>query len=175
MKNCSGPLVKILVLILTLSGCGAMQAVKDTTLDVGKAILFTQVKNLKLDLVAREELNPDDKGSPLSVLVRVYQLKDVKSFSAATYSQILSDDKAILGADLLARKELVLSPGATISLDEPMHKEANQIAVVALYRMQPKDSVWWLLLKKQNLDNDKPAKLEFSASTIRLVSVPHPD
>ena len=160
--------------LLCLAGCGAMQTLKDGTVNLSNAVFFSSVKKLKLDLVARHALNQHDRAQPLSVVVRVYQLKDAKNFQAASYPQLLSDDKATLGADLLAVKEVVVLPGATVSLDENMNENATQIGVMALFRPLNRDTVWRTQLAKDNLDNDEAAKLELIDHKIHWSFIPHP-
>ncbi len=162
------------LLCLGLVGCGTIQAVSDGVVDLSNAILFTKIKKLKLDLIARNELNSSDRGQPLSVVVRVYQLKDGKSFQAASYQQLLSDDKVTLGSDLLATKEVVLLPGATLSLNEAMHEEATQIGVLTLFRNIKQEAVWRTHLDVENLDNDKVAQLEFLENKMTWLFIPNP-
>lgn len=163
-----------LLLAMSLSACGAWQYVKDTGKELGSALFHTRLKTMKLDISARAALNPDDKGQSLSVVVRIYQLRDGKAFHAASYEQLLTDDKAILGDELITRKDVVLAPSASISLTEAFDEHAGQIGVVALFRITDKASTWRISLPRSVLDNDTPARLEAKDSQLIIDYLPHP-
>lgn len=166
-------LLALLLICLCLSACGAWQYVKDSGKELGSALFYPRIKIMKLDLSAREALNPDDKGQSLSVVVRIYQLRDGKAFRTASYEQLLADDKTILGDELLARKDLVLPPGGSISLSEPFDEHAGQVAVIALFRQADK-AAWRISIPRQALDNDTPARLEVKDSQLSISFLPHP-
>lgn len=121
--------------VLLLSGCGAWQSVSDASSNAYRAVFFKQVKVLDVDLTARAAMNPDDAGRPTSVAVRVYQLKDRKMFDAASYDDLLKNDRTVLAQDLQADMSATVSPGASSSLSQPMQRETKYVAVVALYRV----------------------------------------
>lgn len=97
--------------VLLLSGCGAWQSVSDASTNAYRAVFFKQVKVLDIDLIARAALNPDDAGRPTSVAVRVYQLKDRKMVDAASYDDLLKNDRTILAQDLQGGMSAVVNPG----------------------------------------------------------------
>ena len=77
----------------------------------------------------------------------------------------------MLKAELLADRDVVLTPGGDVSLNMPMEKEAKFIAVVALFQ-QPdmaKNS-WRLVLERNYLDPDKARVIELSSNSLRLIS-----
>jgi len=164
----------LILLVLCLSACGAWQYVTDTSKDLASALFHTRLKTVKLDVSAREELNPDDKGRSLSVLLRVYQLRDGKAFRSASYAQLLTDDKAILGDELIARKDIVLAPATSISLNEPFDEHAGQLAVIALFRLADQSAAWRISIPRSALDNDTPARLEVKNSQLSILFLPHP-
>src|SRR5476651_239432 len=77
--------VTAVVASMSLCACGAWQGVSDTSSSAYQAVFHKQVKILNVDLNARASLNPDEANRPVSVAVRVYQLKDRKSFDGASY------------------------------------------------------------------------------------------
>jgi len=125
------------LLALSLAGCGLTQSVTEGTKSVFNSVFHKEIKRLHLDFIAREELNTDDRESrSLSepVIVRVYQLKDRKTFDKTVYQQLLQEGDAILKEDLLASRDVVLKPGSDISLDMPMESDAQFVAIAALFR-----------------------------------------
>jgi type VI secretion system protein VasD len=69
---------------LILAGCGLTQSVTDGTVAVTKSIFYKQIKTLHLDIRAREAVNSNAGGVALSTVVRIYQLKDRKTFDRRT-------------------------------------------------------------------------------------------
>ncbi|WP_321839140.1 type VI secretion system lipoprotein TssJ [Paraburkholderia bannensis] len=153
---------------LLLSGCGAWQAVSDTTSNAFHAVFYRQVKVLNIDLSAREAVNPDDAGKANSVAVRVYQLRDRKGFDGASYNDLLKSDQTVLAQDLNASMAAVVNPGASSSLSQPMIKNTKYVAIVALYRQPGTDGAWRRVIETKNLDPEKPLALELVASRLQL-------
>ncbi|WP_175909556.1 type VI secretion system lipoprotein TssJ [Burkholderia metallica] len=154
--------------VLLLSGCGAWQSVSDASSNAYRAVFFKQVKVLDVDLTARAALNPDDAGRPTSVAVRVYQLKDRKLFDAASYEDLLKNDRAVLAQDLQADMSAVVNPGASSSLSQPMQRETAYVAVVALYRVPGAAEDWKRVVEKKKLDPDKPLRLDLTSSRLQM-------
>src|SRR4051812_18393203 len=51
---------------------------------------------LKLVLQGTDRLNPSEKGEPLAMAVRIYQLKGSNKIADASFSDILDNDKTVL-------------------------------------------------------------------------------
>ncbi|MBR8129996.1 type VI secretion system lipoprotein TssJ [Burkholderia ambifaria] len=154
--------------VLVLSGCGAWQSVSEASSNAYRAVFFKQVKVLNVDLAARAALNPDDAGRPTSVAVRVYQLKDRKMFDAASYDDLLKNDRTVLAQDLQADMSAVVNPGASSSLSQPMQREAEYVAIVALYRVPGAAEDWKRVVEKKKLDPDKPLRLGLTSNGLRM-------
>ncbi|UEP51946.1 type VI secretion system lipoprotein TssJ [Burkholderia ambifaria] len=152
--------------VLVLSGCGAWQSVSEASSNAYRAVFFKQVKVLNVDLAARAALNPDDAGRPTSVAVRVYQLKDRKMFDAASYDDLLKNDRTVLAQDLQADMSAVVNPGASSSLSQQMRADTRYVAVVAFYRAPGNSDGWKRVVEKKKLDADKPLKLELSMNEL---------
>ena len=93
------------LLAFSLAGCGVTQSITDGTKSAFNAVFYKKIKVLHLDFTAREALNTDSRESnSLSepVVIRIYQLKDRKTFDKTIYQQLLKDGETILKADLLA-------------------------------------------------------------------------
>lgn len=159
-------------LTVSLTGCGLTQSVSDGTRSAVSSIFYKKIKVLHLDFTAREALNTDTRenhSSPQSLVIRVYQLKDRKTFDTLVYQQIASDAGTLLGDDLLASRDAVLSPGGAVNLTMPMEENAAFVAVVGLFR-QPdlaKDN-WRQVLAREALDQNKPRLLEAGDNSLTL-------
>lgn len=159
-------LVTGFVSIALLSGCGAWQTVSDTSTGAYRAVFYRQIKTVDVDFVARASINPDEANRPCSVAVRVYQLKDRKLFDAASYSDLLTNDKTLLAQDLRASAAAVVNPGAAVSLSAPMQVDTAYVAIVAFYREPSPNSQWRTVIPRKELSTDKPLKLELIDRTL---------
>lgn len=148
------------------------QGVSDGAQSAFSAIFYKKIKVLRLDFTAREALNTDARESnSLSepVVVRVYQLKDRKTFDKTVYQQLLRDGDTLLQADLLATRDVVVKPGGDASLDMPMEEEAQFVAVVGLFRHPDMvNNTWKRVIGREDLDPDKPRILEAGNNHLTL-------
>lgn len=143
-----------------LTACGAWQTVSDGTSSAYHAVFYKQVKTLNVDLTARASLNPDETNRSTSVAVRVYQLKDRKLFDAASYDDLLKNDRTLLAQDLQTSIATVVNPGASASLSQPMQADTRYIAIVAFYRDPGTDGAWRSVVAKKDLSAEVPLKLD---------------
>ena len=101
---------------------------------------------LRVNIRASDRLNPGDNGESLATTVRVYQLKDVSKLEAASFEQLLDNDRAALADDLVAVSELTLYPGETAIPSLSRREGALFLAVVAFFR-HPSGSAWRVVSK----------------------------
>jgi len=140
--------------VVTLSGCGTLDS--DSTL--GKAANYAMEKvglkapeipelpekpdiqmpsrKVTLKLHAGSNLNAGSTGKPLSLVTRVYKLKQTGAFNSAPYAAFLSPEaeKQALGADLIEVRELSLVPEQKYEVVEKLPPEANYLGIVTLFR-----------------------------------------
>lgn len=158
------------LLAFSLTGCGVTQGITDGTKSAFNAVFYKKIKVLHLDFTAREALNTDSRESnSLSepVVIRVWQLKDRKTFDKTVYQQLLRDGDTILKADLLATRDVVVKPGGDANLDMPMEEDAQFVAVAGLFR-HPDRVTWKLVIGREDLDPDKPRILEAGNNHLTL-------
>lgn len=116
---------------------------------------------VRIDLQSDAALNPDRKGDPLPVVVRVYQLNDKGAFESATFNQLWKNDEGILGGTLLTRKELILNPASKDKVELDRHEQAKYVGVVAVFR-NPVDRKWRAM--RELSDDIVTKKLSLSSS-----------
>lgn len=92
---------------------------------------------LDITITADAGVNPDDKGRAAPILVRIYELKSEGTFESADYFSLNSNDKAVVGADLLVRDEFILRPGDVKTIRRKSHPDIGAIGVIAGYRDLP--------------------------------------
>jgi type VI secretion system protein VasD len=163
-RRCLGTTV---ALTLLLSGCGAWQSVKDTTVNTTQAIFVAKVEQMNLVIDGRAELNRNAQGVSLPVAIRVYQLKDDKAFAQASYVQLLTNADSILKADAVNHTDAVLGPKSTITLNTPMADAAQYVGVVAFFR-DPVNATWQLVIPKAQWKKTDPVKISVLGNTLDL-------
>jgi type VI secretion system protein VasD len=91
-------------------------------------------------------INRDIMGNPLSVVVRLYQLKQSKEFNQLTFDLVSSNrsDAELFGDSLLKRSEIVLVPGTSHSSTETLLADTKYLGVVAFFRRP--DAHYWRFL-----------------------------
>lgn len=166
---CRASFAGAILALLGMAGCGVGQAVKDGTVDAAKWAFTTQVKTMNVDVVGRESLNADAQGRSLSTVVRLYQLKDSKTFDQLDYGRLRAGDLEALRADLLATKDIVLRPGASASVSEPMNDDAQFVGVVAFFREPKPDATWKLAIPKKQWKKTDPVKIEVRGNELVLL------
>jgi len=85
-------------------------------------------------LTASADVNPDAKGRPSPIVVRVFQLRGDAEFNGADFFALYEKEKETLGASLILREEFVLQPGETQEPKLPLSLEARFLGVIAAYR-----------------------------------------
>lgn len=163
------------VLALSLTGCGLTQSVSDGTKSAFTAVFYKKIKVLHLDFTAREALNSDERESnslSQSLVVRVYQLKDRKTFDKTVYQQLLKEGETVLAADLLSTRDVVIKPGGDVQLDMPMEEATKYVAVVGLFRHPDQvKNRWKLTIEREALDPDKARVIEAGNNALTLIAV----
>lgn len=164
------PLVALAAgITLILAGCGLTQKVTDGTVAVTKSIFYKQVKTLHLDIRAREAVNSNAGGVPLSTVVRIYQLKDRKTFDSTDYPSLFKADGQAIKADLVAEKDIRLQPGGAVTVDMTMEEDALFVAVAGMF-MSPDqvNNTWRIVLSRDDLDPDKARIIEAGNNRLTL-------
>lgn len=154
---------------LILAGCGLTQKVTDGTVAVTKSIFYKQIKTLHLDIRAREAVNSNARGVALSTVVRIYQLRDRKTFDTTDYSSLFKADSQAIKADLVAEKDIRLQPGGAVMVDMPMEETAQYVAVAGMF-MSPdqENNTWRVVLSRDDLDPDKARVIEAGNNRLTL-------
>jgi type VI secretion system protein VasD len=165
-------LMMLAAFALPLGGCGLAQTVADGTASTAKAIFYKQVKTLHLDFSARTALNTDAtdmRALSVPTLVRVYQLRDDKAVALATYEGLLDDDERLLASTLLDKRSLVVKPEEGAQLNVPMHKDAQFVTLVALFRdPDSRQNTWRLTLTRDDLEPDRARVIELGDNRLTL-------
>ncbi len=129
------PSVLSLFLLLALGGCSNSGPVK-----------------VLVEAQADSKINRDEVGRPLSVVVKLYQLKSSEAFGKLTFDVLASgrQEGELLGADLIARSELMLVPGGKADLQDVVQESAHFVGAVAFLR-NPDPHYWRVLVDARDV------------------------
>ncbi len=143
----------------------------DSTVAVAKSVFYKQVKTLHLDIRTREAVNSNARGEALATVVRIYQLKDRKTFDSTDYPSLFAGDSQAIKDDLLEEKDVSLRPGGAVLVDMPLDENAQYVAVAGMFISpdQVKNS-WRVVLSRDDLEPSKPRIIE--AGDNRLILKP---
>jgi type VI secretion system protein VasD len=83
---------------------------------------------------ASSDSNPDVKGRPSPVVVRIYELKSDAEFISADFFSLYEREKETLGGALIEREEYVLQPGEQKELQFVMSRDARFVGAIAAFR-----------------------------------------
>jgi type VI secretion system protein VasD len=103
---------------------------------------------LEIQGEAAAGINRDPVGNPLSVVVRIYQLRDKVEFCKLSFDQATGGrpEPEILGQECLGTGEYTLVPGATLKETEALLPDTQYVGVVACFR-QPDRHYWRALAR----------------------------
>jgi len=170
--------VLVAALLMSASGCGLMQTVGEGARSTARAVFYTQLKTLHLDINGRSAANNDAsdmRNLSVPTVVRVYQLRDGKAMERATYEELLSASSTVLGDTLLEERSVVVVPQEGVQLNVPLDPEAQTIAVVALLRQPDTQSrSWRLLLSREQLQSERARVIDLGDNSLSLRAVLEP-
>ncbi len=107
--------------VAPLAGCGMFDGPPDPT-------------QVAIQLDAAQDINPDTKGAPAPLVVRLYFLQGKDSFNGSEFNALYLKDKQTLAADIVSREEFELRPGESKSYALADAKLATTLGVLAAYR-----------------------------------------
>lgn len=102
--------------------------------------------------VADDALNLDEQGRPLSLVFRVYQLRDAEAFQRLTYESLNEGkpDADLFGTSLVSRSEHVMLPGQPATLPTSIAPETKFLGVVGFFR-RPDSQQWRFLFDRESV------------------------
>jgi type VI secretion system protein VasD len=94
---------------------------------------------IALRVHASDLLNADASKRPLSLVMKLYKLKNYEEFLRVSYQDLAQGKDA--GQEVIASREVVLIPGQRYEVEEGLTKDTAYLAVVALFK-SPSESRW---------------------------------
>lgn len=156
----------VLAMLMALTACGitdrASKRVDDTW---AGDMLFGDKENVILTSDGGNQLNPDESGKPLSVVLRVYQLTALERFASTDADSLWDDPQKALGNTLIDSQEITLLPGMGQNNRWPLNKAASYVGVAAFFRSEEK-SRWKVAFDANSLRKDG---IWFSSDGLRVL------
>ena len=90
--------------------------------------------DLRFIVEADDLINPNTANVASPVVLRIYELKQLNAFMAASLFELLDTDTTVLGQDLVAKREIEIKPGETLKFDRSTPIETHYIGVIAGFR-----------------------------------------
>jgi len=135
----------------SIAGCAntgaGLQKISDGALEVvglkkdpAQVPLPQLPKTLPVRIVAGQGVNADPKGRGISVVVKLYKLRDAQAFVRMPYEQLLADAGDASG-NVVQVKDVVLAPGKQYGQDETMPPDAKYLGIAVQFR-SPSPERW---------------------------------
>lgn len=127
-------------------------------------------KPFKIQGEADPSLNRDSSGRPLSLVLRMYQLKGHEEFNRLTFDSLVSgkSDAELLGNSLISQNEFVLLPGKTLTLDDKIAPETKFLGVVGFFR-KPDSQLWRVLVNAEDVRDEKEFSIKAQDCYLQVI------
>jgi type VI secretion system protein VasD len=89
---------------------------------------------LQGSIKAEANTNPDVRGRPSPIVVRVYELRALGAFDSADFFSLFEKESETLGGELVGREEYDLRPAETRPYRRQLQPDTKFIGVVAAFR-----------------------------------------
>lgn len=120
-----------LVLSLLLLGCASKGG--DSSSSSG-GLFSPSPTRLAGTLNVATKINPDLRGRPSPVVLRLYELSAAQRFKEADFFALYDQEATTLGNELIAREEMEVKPGDQRPLSKTLSPQTRFVGVLAAFR-----------------------------------------
>lgn len=89
---------------------------------------------LTISINTASDLNPDSEGRSSPIVLRIYELSDMKVYKESDFFDIFDNDKEILGEALVKKSEMELNPNESRKVEIQLNEKTKHIGFLAAYR-----------------------------------------
>ena len=89
---------------------------------------------LQGSIKAAPTTNPDGRGRPSPIVIRVYELRALGAFTNADFFSLFEKETETLGVELVGREEYTVQPSETKPYQRQLQADTRFIGVVAAFR-----------------------------------------
>lgn len=122
--------------------------------------------SLAVTIEADERINTNERDEPSPILLRLYELTAPSAFRQASFFDLLDNDTARLGTDLVAKREFELTPGETQTFARATPEATKHIGVMAGFREI--GSARWRALADLPAQDESAFLIKIDATTVTL-------
>ncbi|MGY3609362.1 MULTISPECIES: type VI secretion system lipoprotein TssJ [unclassified Bradyrhizobium] len=148
---------------LSVVGGALLMAAAATNCSTDKTAKTTPIKFV---IEADEFVNPNAHGKPSPVVVRIYELKSTTTFTQAQFFELFDDDTKRLGPDLVAKREVELTPGDKVAFERDTPIETRNVGVVAGFRTG--NDAQWRSTAEIKPDRDNRILVKLTAGAVSI-------
>jgi len=117
-------LFRLTVLSLLLAGLSSC----------GSAPSTPKSESLEIRISATDDVNPDLENRPSPIILHMLELTDLDAFNRADFFTLMQNESAALGADLIKKTEIILTPGSSKTSTLELDHRTAFLGFVAGYR-----------------------------------------
>ncbi|WP_051311317.1 type VI secretion system lipoprotein TssJ [Bradyrhizobium sp. Cp5.3] len=148
---------------LSIAGGALLLATAAGSCSTDKSLKTTPIKFV---IEADELVNPNAHGKPSPVVVRIYELKSTASFTQAQFFELFDDDSRRLGPDLVAKREVELTPGDKVDFERNTPIETRNVGVIAGFRSG--SAAQWRSTVEIRPDRDNRVSVKVTAQAVTV-------
>jgi type VI secretion system protein VasD len=90
--------------------------------------------SVTITISTSEQLNPNTQGNPSPVVMRVYELAATTVFDSSEFPQLFYNDIAVLGGEMLGRKEFEFKPKESTVYNQTVSPQTKFLGFIAGFR-----------------------------------------
>lgn len=121
---------------------------------------------IKFVIQADQLVNPNVEGEPSPIVVRIYELKSTTNFAQAQFFELFDNDAKRLGPDLVAKREMELTPGGKAEFERNTPLETRNIGVIAGFRIG--EDAQWRSIAAIKADRDNRILVSLTARSVNI-------
>jgi type VI secretion system protein VasD len=128
--------------------------------------------DFKSNIRAATNVNPDFKGQPSPVVVRLYQLAGKAAFDTLTYAEFFENDHSKLGNEYITLDEFLIEPDSTTPVELKISENTRFIGVIAGFR--DLDQATWrhtLAIPEKRFWRDNGIEVQVSELAVKVVKL----
>lgn len=124
------------------------------------------VTAVRITIQAEADVNPDQRGRPSPVMLRLFELKALAAFESADFFALAEKAPEVLGPELTARADLPLQPNQTKSFDRTLDPQTRFIGVMAEFR--DLERAQWRSVLAIPIGKTSPVTVRLKASSVSI-------
>jgi type VI secretion system protein VasD len=173
--RCAGRNMLFFGMVIMLGGCAAVSAIAPaadlimTMTGLKKPDGPPPDREIQIRVIGAEDLNLNEQKQALSVVLKLYRLKDNTAFNQLTpdVANSVEREKAFFKAELIEAKEQLLIPRQEHIFKEKIPADVQYIGIAGMFRA-PNPKRWKVAIPVAEIDKKTPLTVGVHACTISI-------